>query len=607
MAALGAVMSEAEPACQGAQQPWLCLWLRRPLDRLELTAFSAPTAERRCRGAGHKDAQFTPVQALSLDELVPADHFYRHLEQVLDLTFVRQWVQDGYAATGRPSIDPVVFFKLQLVMFFEGLRSERHLLRLVGDRLSVRWYLGYNLDEPLPDHSSLTRIRSRYGLDIFRRFFEAIVGQCQQAGLIWGRELYFDATHVLANASLDSLAPRFAVESHLALQAHLAALFPDETADEELALVPEADHAHEQVVAPAQDFSSAGLTELHSPIRLSLHLPESEWDALTQDNAARHDWIAEAGQQRREVHGRYLRTADIRMSTTDPDATPLRLKGGGTHLGYQTHYVVDGGKRRIILGVLVTPGEVMENQPMLDLAWHVRFRWKLHPRQVTGDTKYGTEENIRGVEEMGIRAYMPVPDWEQNSAYFGASKFTYDAEQDHYICPNAQVLRRTYLSKDGQRVLYRAKATSCRTCPLRAQCTPSTTAGRSVWRSVGHEYIERVQTYQSTAAYQKAVRKRQVWVEPLFAEGKQWHQMRRFRLRRLWRVNTEAFLVAAGQNLKRLLQRHGWGHRPFPGGMASATDERGVVGSSFLLPSGGAERLLMLVTSGFSMDELLTS
>jgi hypothetical protein len=141
-----------------------------------------------------------------------------------------------------------------------------------------------------------------------------------------------------------------------------------------------------------------------------------------------------------------------------------------------------------------------------------------------------------------------VPDWEQNSAYFGASKFTYDAEQDHYICPNAQVLRPTYLSKDGQRVLYRAKATSCRTCPLRAQCTPSTTAGRSVWRSVGHEYIERVQTYQSTAAYQKAVRKRQVWVEPLFAEGKQWHQMRRFRLRRLWRVNTEAFLVAAGQN-----------------------------------------------------------
>ena len=65
----------------------------------------------------------------------------------------------------------------------------------------------------LPDHSSLTRIRTRYGLDVFRRFFEAIVEQCQQAGLVWGKELYFDATHVLADASLDSLTPRFAAEA----------------------------------------------------------------------------------------------------------------------------------------------------------------------------------------------------------------------------------------------------------------------------------------------------------------------------------------------------------------------------------------------------------
>jgi len=110
-------------------------------------------------------------------------------------------------------------------------------------------------------------------------------------------------------------------------------------------------------------------------------LSESQWEDLTAANAARHDWIVEEGQQRREVHGRYQRTADFRISTPDADATPMRLKGGGTHRGDQTHYVVDGGKRRIILGVLVTPGEVMENQPMLDLLWRARFRWRLRPRQ----------------------------------------------------------------------------------------------------------------------------------------------------------------------------------------------------------------------------------
>src|SRR5947207_10141357 len=124
---------------------------------------------------GTKARSFAPLIQVSLEELVPADHFYRHLERTLDLSFVRQFVQETYACKGRSSIDPVVFFKLQLVMFFEGIRSERQLMRHAADRLSIRWYIGYDLGEPLPDHSSLTRIRERYVVDVFRRFFEAIV------------------------------------------------------------------------------------------------------------------------------------------------------------------------------------------------------------------------------------------------------------------------------------------------------------------------------------------------------------------------------------------------------------------------------------------------
>ena len=110
---------------------------------------------------GTKERRFLPLANPSLEDLVLADHFYRHLERSLELTFVRDLVRDAYADMGRPSIDPVVFFKLQLVLFFEGLRSERHLLHVVADRLSLRWYLGYDLTEPLPNHSSLSRIRER--------------------------------------------------------------------------------------------------------------------------------------------------------------------------------------------------------------------------------------------------------------------------------------------------------------------------------------------------------------------------------------------------------------------------------------------------------------
>src|SRR3954454_10447211 len=147
--------------------------------------------------------------AVSLEDLVPRNHFYRHLEARLDLSFVRDWAKECYAERGRPSIDPVVFFKLQLVMFFEGIRSERKLIEAASLNLAHRWYLGYALDEDLPDHSSLTRIRQRLSIDLFQRFFEKIVDLCQDARLVWGQELFCDATKVAANADLDSLVPRF--------------------------------------------------------------------------------------------------------------------------------------------------------------------------------------------------------------------------------------------------------------------------------------------------------------------------------------------------------------------------------------------------------------
>jgi len=91
---------------------------------------------------GMKQRSFASLVNVSLEELVPRDHFYRHLKRSLDLSCVREFVHETYANRGRPSIDPVVFFKLQLVMFFEDIRSERLLMRHAADRLSVRWYCG---------------------------------------------------------------------------------------------------------------------------------------------------------------------------------------------------------------------------------------------------------------------------------------------------------------------------------------------------------------------------------------------------------------------------------------------------------------------------------
>ena len=110
---------------------------------------------------------------------------------------------------------------------------------------------------------------------------------------------------------------------------------------------------------------------------------------------------------------------------------------------------------------------------------------------------------------------------------------------------------------------YRAVAGTCNLCPVKAACTTNK-RGRHIHRSFFADYLDRVKAYEQTLAYHKARNLRKVWIEPLFGEGKQWHGMRRFRLRRLWRVNGFALVIASGQNLKRLLQKQGWGRRPFP-------------------------------------------
>src|SRR5262245_48729029 len=243
---------------------------------------------------GIKARVFQPMVNVSLEDLVPADHFYRHLERSLDLSFVRDLVRDLYSAFGRPSIDPIVFFKLQLVMFFEGIRSERQLEYVGSDRLSVRWYLGYDLNQTLPDHSSMTRIRDRYGITIFRQFFEAIVERCQHDGLIWGKELYADATLVEANADRDKMLPRFAVE------AHLRQLF-----GEAYQLPGTAEPSVEPTGTTAPPVpESVG----HPACEVGADLPPDVQAKLLMQQQAQHDWYAHNGEPDRSIkRGGYQR------------------------------------------------------------------------------------------------------------------------------------------------------------------------------------------------------------------------------------------------------------------------------------------------------------
>ena len=448
---------------------------------------------------GHKIRDFKPLTAICLEDLVPANNFYRQVEQTIDLSFVRELAAEFYSNIGRASIDPVVFFKLQLIAFFEGIRSERQLMETVNLNLAHRWFIGYDLDEPIPDHSSLSKIRERFGLEVFQRFFEHIVELCIEAGLVWGEELYFDSTKVQANANIDGLIDRAKYEA----QQHLDQLFEEDVT------------AYGELVAKYNGKRLNGIRKPH-----------------------------------------YRRITDEQVSPIDPDATPMQPSGGGNAvLGYRDHYVVGGGKARIILSALVTPASITDNTPLLDLVDWVRSRWRIKPKLAVGDTTYGTVPNIVGLEERGIKAYLPTSDFSQRTEYCPAKFFQYDSEKDHYICPQGQILALVSRRTSEQVLIYKPKAEVCNACPLKSKCTGSK-SGRHIFRSFFQAYLDKAETYRQTEAFLKAMRKRSVWVEPLFGEAKEFHHLRRFRLRRLRNVNIEGVMVAAGQNLKRLIQHH---------------------------------------------------
>lgn len=486
---------------------------------------------------GIKKREFKTHHTINLEDFIPQDNFYRQLETKLDLSFVRNLVAPYYLPYGRSSIDPVVFFKLQLIMLFEDIRSERLLMKQAHLHLAWRWYLGYDLDEELPDHSSLTKIRERYGLVVFRKFFEHIVELCIKAGLVWGKEVLFDGTRIQANADLFSNVPNFEYDIHH----HLNVLFPED-----------------------------------DPTDFPKQVPRPERDMM-------ENWVRSYQEKTPRIrHGKkstYQRLATRRTSLTDEDATPIR---GKKEIGYHMHYMVDGGRDRIILGTLVTPADILDHTPMLDMVRWGRFRWQIDIQRAVGDSRYGTTENIVGLYASGILPYTLRPEFRRTSKY-PYEDFRYDTDQDIYYCPQNKVLKRGALDRDHLTIIYQASVLDCRPCPVRKHCTTAKGKGRRISRSFFQDDLDRAAELRTRPDFAKAIRKRAVWVEPLFGEAKQWHGFDKFRLRRLWRVNIEALLVASVQNIKRLLKpRYSRKHHPDPTNIAALRPTIPLIDTLFL-------------------------
>jgi transposase len=337
---------------------------------------------------------FTPkrLYAFNLEDRVPPDHLLRQVAAVVDFSFVRRLTVRFYSHTGKPSIDPVVLFKMTLIGYLYGITSERRLADELRLNLAFMWFIGYDLDEMPPDHSVLSKARRRFGVTVYQAFFTEIVRQCERAGLIVGQHLYVDSTLVRANADRGSVGSRALLEQLATVDEHVAALWRDnpDPADEDGPDDPPAACEAEGSVMPTAGAGAAAVgpaTTVNAPRPAGPHLrgPDDP------------------------PNGPQGRTNDLVVSRTDPDAALVGRENIPVALYYKVHVGVDGGTARIITAIDVTPG-AMADEELLD-----RIR-KEHEgttgrtvAEVTADakSKYGTHEIYTMLEAAGIHASIP--------------------------------------------------------------------------------------------------------------------------------------------------------------------------------------------------------
>ena len=142
---------------------------------------------------------------INLDQRIRPENPLRRIAQTIDFTFLREEVARFYGQRGNESVDPVIILKMMFLLFYDDVPSERELMKVIAERLDYLWFLGYGLDDEIPNHSVLSKARKRWGKEVFEGFFVRVVTQCVAAGLVDGKKIHVDASFIDANAAKDSV------------------------------------------------------------------------------------------------------------------------------------------------------------------------------------------------------------------------------------------------------------------------------------------------------------------------------------------------------------------------------------------------------------------
>lgn len=457
-----------------------------------------------------------------LSDRVPEDNFYRRLKDTLDLRFLYKTTSGYYGREGQESIDPTVFFKLMLVGYLENLGSDRRIISTAALRLDILYFIGYNIDETLPWHSTLSRTRQLYSEEVFKELFRKVLKLSIDKGMVSGRRQAVDSALIKANASMDSIAEKEIMQD--------ADVFADELIQSE--------EAHTQRVTA---YKKKRVDEHHRWKEKAYHgMPATRSDKFKEEHSDDDN------------RPRFL-SNHTHYSTTDKDARIAVKPGKPRQFNYLAQTCVDT-EHHVITHIQAYHADKKDSQCLPDVIKGLKEN--LEPEgiiveQILADTGYSSGAALKALEQNNITGYIPN---------FGQYKheregFTYHKEGDYYICPESKKLVFKKVKDNNGYAMkeYRSSRKDCAHCLLRSTCIGKSFE-KSIRDTVDKPYYDKMHERLKTSYARKMKKLRQSTVEPVLGTLINFLAMKRVNTRGIKLASKCMMMSAISYNLKKMMK-----------------------------------------------------
>lgn len=476
-----------------------------------------------------------------LEDLVPQENFYRKLSAALDLRFLYKETEKHYGKEGQESIDPVVFFKICLVGYLNNMNSDRRLIEYCSNCLDIRLFIQYDIDEPLPWHSTISRTRQLYGEAIFLTLFKKVLSLCIEKGMVRGKRQALDSAFIKANASMDSLVEK-------------------EVLDDVEKYSEELNENSEFKIKSLQEEEDNKYNDKSKPAITSEKKKEVEWHHKWKEEAYK-DQPSNTNSKQTDEHGNLIRPRFLsnhtHYSATDPDARISVKPGKARQLNYSGQIAVDDA-HHVITGAMADYADKRDSQSLPQILEQTISNLKeenIELKQITGDTGYSSSESLKFIESRNIDAYIPN---------FGQYKyeregFLYNKEQDRYECQrgNKAILPFKKIRKSHNQYemkTYRSSETVCKNCSLRKECIGEKTFFKKIEHSLDKPLYDKMHLKLQTEYAKRIMKKRSSTVEPVLGTLINFLNMKRVNTRGIKQANKHVLMAALTYNLKKYLK-----------------------------------------------------